>query len=223
MTTLAKIRTKDPEIYNSEQRFFKEEDFGHEEVLLGKRGEPTRKKITYKDQIRQQALKEMQGEESDEDETQKKLKVETPYELEMRNKRDFKNAANWQDESESDSDDDFLKKKEKTQREILDENEEFNRFLEKKKQENEKEAEELEEVWGENGQLDKNEQFLRNFFLTKAWIDGEDDFGGNRFDHSKAISNHIQSIRKTRSRMKRLINLSIKSISDTKKGRMPRT
>jgi hypothetical protein len=53
ITTLAKLKKKDPEIYKPEVKFFQEEDFDHAEVLLGKRGDirssQLTKKLTYKD------------------------------------------------------------------------------------------------------------------------------------------------------------------------------
>lgn len=70
ITTLAKLKKKDPEIYKPDVKFFKDDDFDHAEVLLGKRGTKTNyagsKKLTYKDQVRLQALAgEFGGSESE--------------------------------------------------------------------------------------------------------------------------------------------------------------
>lgn len=183
MTTLAKLKRKDAEIYEKDKNFFEDKDFEHESVLLGKRGNQSskydKKKLTYKDQVRMQALAgELGNSDSDNDEdnfNSKKQSDMTPYELEQAQKNEFKKAAAWgkQDESGSEEED-FLVKKKKSRRMIEDEEDEFKRFVSIKKSENKKDAKILKKAFGKPENMENDDLWLRNFILKRAWVDNDD-------------------------------------------------
>jgi len=163
--TLAKLRTKDPEIYNQKKFFFDEQDFDEVPIQTKKDKE---KPVFYKDLVRQTAMDD------------KKKNKKTPREVHEEEQEDLKNAfkmaANGMEEE------DLLKVRKKSKKQIEDENTEFNKFLEAEKEKSKPaEVDLLQRFWGDETQLDEADKFLRKYILTKGWID-KDDTKYNNFD-----------------------------------------
>lgn len=62
ISTLARIRTKDPSIYKASKTFFKEKDF---DDVVGVKKAGSAAKMTYADMIRQDAMRKMEQEGGD--------------------------------------------------------------------------------------------------------------------------------------------------------------
>jgi hypothetical protein len=94
----------------------------------------------------------------------RKIVGETPAEEQERLKREFLMAAEITKE-----DDDLLKVKNKTQQQIEDENQEFQRYLaEESRVRKPEELDILKRFWGDESKLDDNDKFLRRYILTKG-------------------------------------------------------
>lgn len=61
----------------------------------------------------------------------------------------------------------LLRVKEKSAREMVDENEAYKEFLEREKENKDL----LERFWGREEELDEKERFLRKYILTQGWVD----------------------------------------------------
>jgi protein KRI1 len=172
-STISKIRNKNPEIYQKDVRFFDEQDYREnakklEKGDLGKRDSP----YTYKKMIGEDVAEH--GVFEDEFGPGKEMVIEeTPFEVEQRIKTEFKSAAKF-NEGE-DEEEDLFKIKKKTKDEILDEEEQMEKFIKRQKKQDKQAAKEIETVWKDKEKLDEGDLFLRNFILTKGWIDKEDD------------------------------------------------
>lgn len=130
LRTVNALRNKkdNPEIYDSNVKFFNEDDV-NVDVLKSKPRKDTKKKH-YKDVVREQILKQMEGDDADEDDDEKKRRVENDnvnksasaqaleYDEEQRKLRaDFRKQHNDSDESSDNDDggdDDFLQLKSST-------------------------------------------------------------------------------------------------------------
>ena len=185
LETIAMIRSNDPKLKAVEGEVFKDEDF-FEEDDAQVRG--TDKKLTYKDQIRQNVLKrEAEGSdegesESEEDEMAQRRegkKKETLMEEERRLKREFKRAAEAED-----SDDGFVLKKaiEESEEEVESipediENLKAEKVLKvaqkkaKKELKMETDTDLLKRFYGDETKLDSTDKFLRNYILLQCWKD----------------------------------------------------
>ena len=113
------------------------------------------KPVYYKDLVRQTV-------------TEEKNKKRTPREVHEEEQEDLKNAfkmaANGVEE------DDLLKVRKKSKKQIEDENTEFNRFLEEEKKKSKpEEVDLLQRFWGDEEQLDDADKFLRKYILTKGY------------------------------------------------------
>jgi len=156
--TLAKLRTKDPEIYNQKKFFFDEKDFD-EVPLQGKKNKE--KPVFYKDLVRQTAMDD------------KKNNKRTPREVHEEEQEDLKNAFKMA--ANGVEDEDLLKVRKKSKKQIEDENTEFNKFLEAEKEKSKPaEVDLLQRFWGDETQLDETDKFLRKYILTKGWIDKDE-------------------------------------------------
>jgi len=150
--TLAKLRTKDPEIYNQKKFFFDEKDFD-EVPLQGKKNKE--KPVFYKDLVRQTAMDD------------KKNNKRTPREVHEEEQEDLKNAFKMA--ANGVEDEDLLKVRKKSKKQIEDENTEFNKFLEAEKEKSKPaEVDLLQRFWGDETQLDETDKFLRKYILTKG-------------------------------------------------------
>ena len=150
LSTISKIRAKDPEIYNSEKKYFDDKDFEAstkflEKGALGKR----EKAYTYRDMVAEGVARGTLNSEEEEEED------ETPFEVEQRIKREFKKAVGGDEEEEED----FMKVKKKTEREKKAERKEMRELREKE-----------EAAGGSEG-----DRFLRRFILSKGWVNEEEE------------------------------------------------
>ncbi|CAD8059236.1 unnamed protein product [Paramecium sonneborni] len=155
--TLAKIRYKHPDIYKNKE-IFQEEDFDEPEQF-----NQNQKKITYAD-LQGQGIEDEQ--EEIEEEYEPKIGM-TPNEEQIKLKNAFIDAAKKSSKQQKE----LLKVKQKTAREIEDENKEFEKLLKKQQPE---EQDILQRYWGNEQDLDEKDKFLRKYILTKGWIDKDD-------------------------------------------------
>ncbi|CDW72271.1 zz domain protein [Stylonychia lemnae] len=189
LQTLTMIRNNDPKLKEIKDELFKDEDFDDEQDQ--KRDIKKKdKKLTYKDQIRLDALKGDVSSSDDEKNSnlfkKKKGQVETLAEEETRLKNEFKKAAKVDGKQKAkpddeESEDDFLKKKNSEE----DENDEeipdnieglkLDEILKKKKKKKEMnlvtDQELLQRFWGDDAKLDSKDKFLRNYILLEGWKD----------------------------------------------------
>ncbi|CAD8141501.1 unnamed protein product [Paramecium pentaurelia] len=156
--TLAKIRYKHPDIYQDKE-IFQEEDFDEPNIK-----NKDQKKVTYADLQGQEIDNEQ--EEMEEEEYEPNVGL-TPNEEQIRLKNAFINAA----KNSSKEQKELLKVKQKSIKQIEDENREFDKLLKKQKPE---EQDILQRYWGNEEDLDEKDKFLRKYILTKGWIDKDD-------------------------------------------------
>lgn len=154
--SLAKIREKKPEIYNPSTHFFEEE---YETKTQDNK--PKTSALYYKDMVREEALHGYKDEDS---KKKKILKEETPVEEQIRLKKEFQMAASLEK-----GEDNFFSVKQKTEKEVEDENSLFQRFLAEEARKNKPdEVEMLKRFWGDDTKLDDTDKFLRRYIMTKG-------------------------------------------------------
>lgn len=158
MKSLAKIRDKKPEIYNPQTTFFTE-DYKENENLQKKM--PNKKdSLFYKDMVREDLLNKGKIQE------QTKITEETPVEEQMRLKREFQMASKLANDEEN-----FFSIKQKTQKDIENENILFDKFLKEEAKKNKPdEVEMLKRFWGDDQKLDETDKFLRRYIMTKGFL-----------------------------------------------------
>ena len=111
--------------------------------------------IYYKDLVRQTV-------------TEDRKKKKTPREIHEEEQEDLKNAFKMAAGGEGD--DDLLKVRKKTKKQIEDENTEFNKFLEQEKEKSKpEEVDMLQRFWGDETQLGDADKFLRKYILTTGY------------------------------------------------------
>jgi protein KRI1 len=129
MDTIARIKKKDPRIYDSKAKFF--EDFKEEEEEEGKEGvkkekkEKKEKKFTVTDMAREMILKGKDGANSDEDEEEEGEMGY--YEEQDKLKRMFKDSKEAEKEEDG-SDDDLFVPRKKGRDEKIKEDREYEEF-----------------------------------------------------------------------------------------------
>ncbi|EEB05939.1 krr family protein [Schizosaccharomyces japonicus yFS275] len=189
LKTIIKIRNKDPEVYNPEATFFKEEDNG---VASEVKDETKDKPMTLKDYHRQNllsgnALKAM--EEDDNRDVQDGVPTHTQEQAALREEtvrafHESGEAASEQDE------DDFFAVKEKTEEEKQAEESGYEKFLIESvgSAEAKKVLEELSETYVknrepvlrdsenvENGIKEEDSKFLADYLMNRGWKTDEAD------------------------------------------------
>ena len=167
-STISKIRQKKPEIYENNKRFFSEQDLGNSTKLheLGKRKQQP---LTYKKLVRDRVMAGEMNEEDEESEVE-----ETPFNVQQRLKNEFKQVAD-KEGSEKEDDDNLFTIKKKTKQQVLDEEEEFDKFVKNQKKRDKDDAKDIQQIWGSANILNEDDKFLRKFILTKAWMEKSDD------------------------------------------------
>jgi hypothetical protein len=177
LETIAMIRSNDPKLKETQGEVFKDEDFEEQdnENIIAK--ESKKKKLTYKDQIREDVLKgrgasdSSEEEESSDGERRLRKNGETMMEEERRLKKEFKQAANAED-----SDDGFVLKKarESSDDEGIPEDienlkpEKVLKVAQKKAKKElkmETDTDLLKRFYGDESKLDSTDKFLRNYIL----------------------------------------------------------
>lgn len=168
MTTLAKIKKKDPEIYSSKQNFFHLN--AGEEVLAEKfekeyedRLNPLRKRDKLGSTVRDMVIKTgLQGAEADESEAEEAPKKEPMAKERERLRREFIEAGKAVEPAEL-----IIKKKANAEKEISPE-----QLIAQQKHASVKEVDTLKQVWLNAETVDPNEQFLKDYILKQKWREG---------------------------------------------------
>ncbi|XP_010872832.2 protein KRI1 homolog [Esox lucius] len=178
--TLSLLKKKDPKIYQSDAKFFIEED-----VSIGN-AQPSTSKITqkpmYLKDYERKVILERAGkyeeEESDEEAAMRERAASPSYIQEQRElKESFRKFIQDSDEEGSvkeDDDSQLLKRRTKTQEEKDKEDEDYVNWL--KGQAELESPEELQDMkylrdYWNDPELDEKERFLRDFVLNKGYID----------------------------------------------------
>lgn len=158
MKSLAKIRDKKPEIYNPQTTFFTE-DYKENENSQKKMSNK-KDSLFYKDMVREDLLNKGKIQE------QTKITEETPVEEQIRLKREFQMASKLANDEEN-----FFSIKQKTQKDIENENILFEKFLKEEAKKNKPdEVEMLKRFWGDDQKLDETDKFLRRYIMTKGFL-----------------------------------------------------
>jgi len=167
MKTILKVKAHDKDIYDSEKKFFSEQEMEKARQLWKEKQEKQKseKPMHLKDYHRKVLLGEIKDDENEEGEEKKeKTFVEEQNDL----KKDFINEANNID----DDMDSFFTLKKKTKEEEAQEEEDYKTFL----LENMADADNpnaLQEwkTYKDNPNVDKNEAFLMDYILNRGWIE----------------------------------------------------
>ncbi|KAJ3091889.1 hypothetical protein HK102_012811 [Quaeritorhiza haematococci] len=182
LKTIAKIRSRDPSVYDSQTNFFTEEEIkkAHERWQEKQRAlKSSEKPMHLKDYHRMRLL---DGEAEDEEEGGNKKTDEDailPHSAEQEKLKDeFKMAIDGAFEQTDDADDGFLKIRNKSQDELDQEEEEYRKFLlDVMTAEGDKGLKEWKDFMdgggrvGEGKQVDENEVFLMEYILNRGWVD----------------------------------------------------
>eukprot|EP00933_Yihiella_yeosuensis_P061637 TRINITY_DN64478_c0_g1_i1.p1 TRINITY_DN64478_c0_g1~~TRINITY_DN64478_c0_g1_i1.p1 ORF type:complete len:718 (+),score=253.75 TRINITY_DN64478_c0_g1_i1:208-2361(+) len=185
--TLAKIKKKDPSIYDDKKVFFDDDDFEESKASKEKTGKEP-KKVTYKEFLRDTLLKEgadaIANEEDEMEETTKKSKkgrLKTPAE-EQRELRESILAAAHEDDDDEEGLFTIKQRGENDEEELGGET--FEAFSARKDRDRKDGGEEvLAQYWKADEDLDSAEQFLRDYIVNREWLEtgsmqkGPDDFG----------------------------------------------
>nr|CAG4637774.1 EOG090X05XL [Chydorus sphaericus] len=163
--TLASLKTKDPSIYDSKQKFFEQQPDFSKPTSKSK----TEEKVTLRDYERKLIL-EKGGKFSDDEDIHPLTFTEEQNQL----KKGFKKILDHCD----DDDGDLLVKRETNSSEKVREDEEYKEWLKGQKKDitNEEmkvKLKPLKDYWSDPN-LDENEKFLKDFFLNKRYKDPED-------------------------------------------------
>ncbi|ORX59286.1 Krr1-domain-containing protein [Piromyces finnis] len=165
MKTILKVKAHDKDIYDSEKKFFSEQEMEKARQLWKEKQEKQKaeKPMHLKDYHRKVLLGEIKDDEEGEEKKEKTF-VEEQNDL----KKDFINEANNVD----DDMDSFFTLKKKTKEEEAQEEEDYKTFL----LENMADADNpnaLQEwkTYKDNPNVDKNEAFLMDYILNRGWIE----------------------------------------------------
>ena len=175
MKTISMIRAKDTRIYDKAFHAF--QDASEDEVEVVSRAGRTAgrsPKMTYKDMVREEALKKMEEEEEEEEEVKEESSSGIAYNAEQRQlKEAFKSAAGDM-VSDSEEEGDVVKLKEKSEAEVEQEEDEFQQYvagLQKDKKLSSQISHSLpalKEAFGKP-ESDKDEEYLRQYVLQRKW------------------------------------------------------
>ncbi|KAI9289760.1 KRI1-like family C-terminal-domain-containing protein [Umbelopsis sp. AD052] len=165
MKTIAAIRTKDPQVYDSKKAFFVGEEIEKAKKIWEEKQKQTGKKVTLKDYHRGVLLED--GGIIDEDDEAPAPKTHVQEQEEM--KSDFKRAI-MADEEEEDG---FFTMRDKTSDDLAAEEEDYKRFLLESMADNKagKDAFADWQNYRENPNVDKDEAFLIDYVLNRGWVD----------------------------------------------------
>lgn len=170
--TLAKIKKKDPLIYQKDAKLFNEDEDEEEKETVEK---PKKKKSLYLKDVMAQHLLE-NGPDFEEKRVRNAPKSYAEEQDEL--KRAFMEA----DESDDEDDGGLLTVKKKTAEELLREKKEEEEAVAEAEQRAKDAgiAKKLDEYFGKDDDLDENDRFLKNYLMNKGWIERENtgfDYG----------------------------------------------
>ncbi|XP_015775470.1 PREDICTED: protein KRI1 homolog [Acropora digitifera] len=184
LTVLSMIKKKDPKIYAKDVKFFHDDDSSSSEEGSKKENMKLKKPIYLRDIERKELLEKgseafLDDEETDEDKMDKGRTSPTYVEEQKQLKESFKKALQADDDNDDDDDNnDFLKVREKTVQEKMDEERAYVDWLkgqqDLKNAKAHTEMEALQKYWTDP-KLDEDEQFLRDFILDRNYIEKEED------------------------------------------------
>ncbi|OZJ02763.1 hypothetical protein BZG36_03350 [Bifiguratus adelaidae] len=175
MKTIAAIKSKDPDVYDSSRKFFSEEEIAKAREELKRRKE--QKPVRIKDYQRQ-VLLENGGYVDEDNETSNSMKGKTHVEEQQEVKNAFKKAALEDGEDENDHDaDDFLVKREKTAQELEEEEEDYKKFLLESIAQDKAGAEAFKDWqdYKDNPNVSSEDAFLMEYILNRGWIEKSND------------------------------------------------
>lgn len=174
LKTLSALKTREPEIYKSDIRFFNDEKNSSagpvtEEKKKMKEGEKV--KMSLKDYQRKLLLERdghLSGEEEEEGNSEELLVQNKLIWNDQQLKEGFKQALDASDTDDNDSNG-LLKKRVKTEDEEKKEQEDYYEWLRGEASLNvrDKNLQKLKERWGRDTELDEEERFLRDYLLYK--------------------------------------------------------
>ncbi|RPD57542.1 Krr1-domain-containing protein [Lentinus tigrinus ALCF2SS1-7] len=194
LRTLARIKRKDPSIYESEKDVFEEERQKTGELRLGRARKDKSKPLTMRQHALASALEEASGSRTPSPEPL--THVEEQSKLRDETIAAFHTAVG--DEAGDEAEDDFLVLREKTKDEIEKEDEEYRAYLQREVGEDLSELITIEREAGEGAQQpeepegekpkkkskkekkkaksgkskqDEDQEFLMNYILNRGWID----------------------------------------------------
>uniref|UniRef100_A0A1B6IVV0 Protein KRI1 homolog n=1 Tax=Homalodisca liturata TaxID=320908 RepID=A0A1B6IVV0_9HEMI len=173
--TLSKIKNRDPKIYEKDVEFFKDIQ-KPEYVKKNSKAKP----LTLQDYERKMIIeKGAEWSEEDSETDDKNIDhLEPTYVQEQEDlKKSFKAVINSSSEDDEESDwAGFLKKREKAAAEKATEEEDFKEWLKEQESrpETEIETEPLQDYWS-NPELNKDDQFLRDYILNKKFLDKNEE------------------------------------------------
>ncbi|CAH3168094.1 unnamed protein product [Porites lobata] len=185
LTVLSLIKNRDPKIYEKDSNFYHEEAVEKSSSEEDSKDQSKSTKPMYlKDFERKELLEKgskafLSDEESDEDETSEGRASPTFVEEQKLLKESFKKAIQTNDDDDDDDDDDaFLKVREKTSEEKMQEERAYVEWLrgqeEKKDTKPAVQLEALRRYWTDPS-LDEGEQFLRDYILDRNYIDKDSE------------------------------------------------
>lgn len=200
---ILKIRSKDPKLNEIEGDYFSDRDYNDAEQKADKQSKT--KKKTYKDVLRDDIVNKMDRKEGDEsssssDESERvpKQKKETIREEEDRLKAEFKKKVkdfDGKDQQSSSDDDDFMIKKGKAFKESSAEDSDSDEKPKAKKDKKElnmqTDTDILNQLYGKDAKMDRNDRFLMDFIFNSKWKKGDDSDVDNYAKYQEKMSKAV--------------------------------
>jgi protein KRI1 len=183
MRTIALIRAKDKRIYDGSFKAFADEEEEDADEQGRQEDAPAGSKpLTYKDMVRERAMKKLAGDEDAADSgSESESEVAAPrgsYQSDQAKlKAAFRSSAQAGAGAGSDSEDELIQLKPKGVAEVAQEEDDFARYVASLKAKNDKVVASRKDDVGlverifKHEPADKDEAFLRKFFLNEGWVD----------------------------------------------------
>uniref|UniRef100_A0A914UYH1 Protein KRI1 homolog n=1 Tax=Plectus sambesii TaxID=2011161 RepID=A0A914UYH1_9BILA len=170
LKALSALKSKDPKIYDEQQRFFHEAP-ASAEPSPDKKAKKTKEKPMFLKDYERKLVVDRGGDISDEDEDGPGPSMgPSYYEKQNALKNELKTAL--LDEDDDDDDGELLKKRVKTEERQKEEDEDYYDWLKGRKEspdtEDKKALKPLKDIWSDPN-LDADERFLRDYLLNKRY------------------------------------------------------
>lgn len=169
---LIKVKKQDPSLKQKDTRLFEVKDSDETKAV---KGEKSKKAMYLKDVVAKQLIEE--GADYDDEEETEKPKPKSYAEEQEELRRAFLDAA---EEVMEDDGGELLSMKENA----TEKAESGDGEMQKK----------LDEYFGEDGKLDENSMFLKEYFLNKMWIGDGDTGGGAGDEEAEGVSEDEEEI-----------------------------